>query len=56
MQGIGNNIIQGNKQQIRKESSARGLAAVAPGWGGGGVLPYKRLMEMCRWMGSHFHD
>ena len=25
-------------------------------WGGGGVLPYKRLMRMCRWMGSHFHD
>ena len=24
--------------------------------GGGGVLPYERLMGMCRWMGSHFHD
>ena len=24
--------------------------------GGGGVLPDKRLMMMCRWMGSHFHD
>ena len=24
--------------------------------GGGGVLPYKRLVRMCRWMGSHFHD
>ena len=23
---------------------------------GAGVLPYKRLMGMCRWMGSHFHD
>ena len=22
----------------------------------GGALPYKRLMRMCRWMGSHFHD
>ena len=21
-----------------------------------GVLPYKRLIGMCRWMGSHFHD
>ena len=53
MQGIAR-----NKQQILKESSARGLSAVAPGWGGGGggVLPYKRLMGMCRWMGSHFHD
>ena len=24
--------------------------------GGGGVLPYERLMGMCRWMGSHVHD
>ena len=24
--------------------------------GGGGVLPYKRLIGMCPWMGSHFHD
>ena len=23
---------------------------------GGGVLAYKSLMGMCRWMGSHFHD
>ena len=23
---------------------------------GGGVLPSKRLMGMCRWMGSHFHN
>ena len=23
---------------------------------GGGVLPYKRLVGMCRWMGLHFHD
>ena len=21
-----------------------------------GVLPSKRLVEICRWMGSHFHD
>ena len=25
-------------------------------YGGGGVLPHKRLMGMCRWMGSHFQD
>ena len=25
-------------------------------WPGGGVLPYKRLLGMCRWMGSHFYD
>ena len=23
---------------------------------GGGVLPSKRLLGMCRWMGSHFHN
>ena len=23
---------------------------------GGAVLPYKRQMGMCSWMGSHFHD
>ena len=23
---------------------------------GGGVLAYKRLMGMCLWVGSHFHD
>ena len=22
----------------------------------GGILPYKRLLGMCHWMGSHFHD
>ena len=27
------------------------------GWGaGGGILPFKRLMGMCRWIGSHFHN
>ena len=24
--------------------------------GGRGVLPNKRLLGMCRWMGSHFHN
>ena len=24
--------------------------------GPGGVRPSKRLMRMCRWMGSHFHN
>ena len=26
-----------------------------PGRGEGGLLPYKRLLGMCRWMGSRFH-
>ena len=30
--------------------------SIQPGVGGGGVLPYKRLLGMCRWMGSHFND
>ena len=31
----------------------------SPGGGGGGAegaFPSNRLMGMCRWMGSHFHD
>ena len=24
--------------------------------GGGGGLPYNKLIEMCHWMGSHFDD
>ena len=28
---------------------------MSPG-GGGGALPSNRLMGMCHWMGSHFHD
>ena len=31
-------------------------ACADPGGGGGGSLPSNRLMGMCRWMGSHFHD
>ena len=29
------------------------LASAMPG---GVVLPHRKLMGMCRWMGSHFHD
>ena len=36
----------------------RGACAqvVEPGGGGGGVLPSKRLLGVCRLMGSHFHN
>ena len=27
-----------------------------PGGWGAGILPFKRLMGMCRWIGSHFHN
>ena len=27
-----------------------------PGGWCAGILPFKRLMGMCRWIGSHFHD
>ena len=31
--------------------------ATSPEGVGGGVLPYKRLIQgICRWMGWHFHD
>ena len=32
------------------------LRAGRGGGGGGLLLPYKRLMGMCRWKGSLFHD
>ena len=39
------------------ESNFSGEYSSPAGDGGwGGVLPYKRLLGMCRWMGSHFHD
>ena len=31
-------------------------AFLSRGGGGGGLLPYKRLMGMSRWMGSLLHD
>ena len=32
------------------------VSACIPGGWGAGVLPFKRLMGMCCWIGSHFHD
>ena len=31
------------------------VSACIPG-GGVRILPFKRLMGMCRWIGSHFHN
>ena len=40
------------QDDLFKRDNSFGTAQV----GGGGALPYKRLMGMCRWMGSHFYD
>ena len=40
---------------LKYEDRVPGTRTGGPG-GRGGVLPYKRLVGMCRWMGSHFHD
>ena len=34
----------------------RHVAALLFPLGGAEVLPYKRLMGMCHWMGLHFYD
>ena len=38
--------------QMKDASRVRGNSSP----GREGVLPYKRLIGMCCWMGSHFHD
>ena len=43
--------MEGGNAQVKLTSKR----ILRPG-GGGGVLPYERLLGMCRWMGSHFHD
>ena len=35
---------------------SKALKRIFPPPGGGGGLPSGRLMGMCRWMRSHFHD
>ena len=41
---------------VKKEDSLKVPCIGTGGPGGRGVLHYKRLVGMCRWMGSHFHD
>ena len=44
--------------QVHKvhDQVVQSLIRVNPGFPGGGVLPSKRLLGVCRWMGSHFHN
>ena len=41
------------KRAFKVGEMPRGVGGGGVWWG---VLPDKRLMGMCRWMGSHFHD
>ena len=54
-------MIKQKKYLVKKITGYRILGKNQLGYGvvnsrGGGVLPYKRLLGMCHWMGSHFHD
>ena len=44
--------------QIEKALMGIEIEPNCPGAGRGGVwvLPFKSLIGMCHWMGSHFHD
>ena len=42
--------------QIEKALMGIEIEPNCPGAGRGGVLPFKRQIGMCHWMGSHFHD
>ena len=44
-----------NLQQLKAIQRSKLMKGV-PFLLGGGVLPSSRVMGMCRWMGSHFHD
>ena len=49
-------LSEGNHAWFRMSVKSASGPFARQGVGGGGVLPYKRLLGMCRWMGSHFHD
>ena len=46
----------GEKPEEREKTSRDKVGIQQPRGRGGGVLPYKRLMGMRRWKGSHFHN
>ena len=45
----------GEKPEEREKTS-RDKVGIQQPRGRGGVLPYKRLMGMCRWKGLNFHN
>ena len=45
--------IRGVQTLVQRKKTVELFCGKLPG--GGGVLPYKGLIGMCRWMGSHFH-
>ena len=49
-------LINGEKNLNHKKNSCVSMHPGGWGAGGGGILPFKRLMGMCRWIGSHFHN
>ena len=49
-------VLQASTKTSPKHESSAERELLPGGGGGGGALPSNRLMEMCRWMGSHFHD
>ena len=50
------NLLKRKKTGPFFEHWQKGLALGQEHWLPGRVLPYNRLMGMCRWMGSHFYD
>ena len=54
-EGLGSHNCEGERRAgvlCRSKGWCNGQMNACPG--GREVLPYKRLMGMCRWMGSHF--
>ena len=45
-------VMKGKPENSGKFRLEREFLQIPPG----GVLPYKRLVGMCHWMGSYFHD
>ena len=49
-------VLQASTKTSPKHEASAKRELLPGGGGGGGALPSNRLMGMCRWMASHFHD